>query len=175
MATNYIYCDGSSRGNPGAGGWGVVVMTPDEQSILFLEHDTDGYTTNNKMELKALLCALGYAESNPNDYFIIYSDSAYAVNSFNKWLDGWAANGWRNSKKKEVENIELMKALYTYRLRDFFNAEVRHCDGHSGILGNEIADALATSNGQKLQDLISYWNITLFDRPTSMSFELSEE
>ena len=171
MSKYHIYTDGACSGNPGKGGWGVVVMNEDESKVFFLEHDFDGYTTNNRMELTALLCALGYAESNPKDYFIIYSDSAYVVNSYNDWMRGWAANGWRNSKKKEVENIDLMKALYGYQSRDFFNAEVRKCNGHSGVIGNEIADALATNNGAKLQDIIAYWDVSLFDEKSSMSFE----
>ena len=159
MAKYYIYTDGSSRGNPGPGGWGMVVMNEDQSEIFFLEHDSEDQVTNNRMELKAMICALGYAESNPNDQFIIYSDSAYVVNSCNSWLPTWAANGWRNSKKQEVENIDLMKALWGYLSRDFFNAEVRKCHGHNGDIGNELADAAATQSWTKYRDLIEYWDI----------------
>ena len=173
MAKYHIFTDGSSRGNPGAGGWGMIVMNEEETEIIFSEHDTDDYTTNNRMELHAMICALGYAESHPNDYFIIYSDSAYVVNSCTKWLAGWIANGWRNSKKKEVENIDLMKALWGYLSRDFFNAEIRQCKGHNGDIGNEMADAIATQNWHKLGDLIDTWNIINRDQE-ARDVELAE-
>lgn len=159
MANYHIFTDGSSRGNPGKGGWGMVVMTEDESQVIFIEFDSEEHVTNNRMELKAMLCALGYAESHPNDFFIIKSDSAYVVNSCNTWMRGWAANGWRNSKKQEVENVDLMKALWGYISRPFFNAEIRKCSGHAGEAGNELADALATGSRSKYQEIMEMWNL----------------
>ena len=104
----HIYVDGSSRGNPGLGGWGVVIMNEDETKILDYYHTQENDATNNQMELKALLCALQFAEDHPKDKVIIYSDSAYAVNSYNEWLRGWACNNWRNSKGAIVENLAIM-------------------------------------------------------------------
>jgi ribonuclease HI len=161
MAKYHIFTDGSSRGNPGPGGWGMIVTNEEESEILFIESDSDNPTTNNRMELKAMICAFGYAESHPSDYFIIYSDSAYVVNSCNSWIRGWAANGWKNSKKQTVENLELMQALHGYLVRPFFNAEVRKCDGHAGDTGNELADALATHNNKKFNELVDYWEIKM--------------
>ena len=161
MAKYHVFTDGSSKGNPGAGGWGMVVMNEAEDTIVLIESDTDGYTTNNRMELRAMICALNYATSNPRDQFIIFSDSAYVVNSFNSWIDGWAANNWRNSKKQEVENVELMRALYEFKKRDFPNFEVRKCSGHSGNAGNELADALATSNKHKYRDVVETWELNI--------------
>jgi len=92
MAKYYAYTDGSSRGNPGPGGWGMIVMSGDDSEILFLEHDSEDNVTNNRMELKAMICALNYAESNPQHQFVIYSDSAYVVNSITQWADTWAKN-----------------------------------------------------------------------------------
>ena len=74
MAKYHIYTDGSSRGNPGAGGWAMVVMSEDDTKVLSIEYDTEDHVTNNRMELKAMTCALGYVESHPNDQFTIYSD-----------------------------------------------------------------------------------------------------
>ena len=159
MAKYHIFTDGSARFNPGAGGWGMIVMNEDDTEILFKESDSEDNVTNNRMELKAMICALGFAESHPNDQFLIYSDSAYVVNSINQWMRGWAANGWRNSKKQIVENVDLMKCIWDYISRPFFNAEVRKCGGHSGDIGNELADALATSNSHKYQELIDYYDI----------------
>jgi len=159
MSKYYIYTDGSSRGNPGKGGWGMVIMNENDTEILFIEHDTEDYVTNNRMELKAMLCALGYVESHMYDQFVIYSDSAYVVNSCNSWMRTWASNGWRNSKKQEVENVDLMKAIWGYISRPFFNAEIIKCSGHKGELGNELADAIATQNWSKYRDLIEFWEI----------------
>lgn len=159
MTKYHIFTDGSSRGNPGPGGWGMIVMNEDESEIIFHESDSEDHVTNNRMELKAMICACTYAESHPRDYFIVYSDSAYVVNSCNSWMKTWAANSWRNSKKVIVENVDLMQALYSYLSRDFFNVEIRKCSGHSGDIGNELADAAATGDTDKWNELIDYWEI----------------
>lgn len=161
MTKYHIYTDGSSRGNPGAGGWGMIVMNEDESEILCVESGYEDYVTNNRMELKAMICTLGYAESHPDDQFVIYSDSAYVVNSCNSWMRGWVANGWRNSKKVTVENVDLMKALWGYISREFPNFEIQQCKGHNGDLGNELADALATKDLKKFENLIEFWELQL--------------
>lgn len=171
MAKYHIFTDGSSRGNPGPGGWGMIVMNEDETEIIFTEHDTEDHTTNNRMELKAMICALGYAESHPNDQFIIFSDSAYVVNSYTSWIRGWAANGWRNSKKQMVENLDLMQGLHYFLIKEFFNAEVKKCDGHTGNVGNELADALATGNDKKYKELVECWFNPEEDDPLRYSLD----
>ena len=159
MIKYYIYTDGSSRGNPGPGGWGMIVMNEEGSEVMFLEHDSEDNVTNNRMELKAMICALNYAESNPQDQFIIFSDSAYVVNSCNSWLRIWSANGWKNSKKQIVENVDLMKEIWRHISRDFPNFEIHKCDGHVGDLGNELADAAATKNWKKYKDLVDFYEI----------------
>ena len=159
MAKYHIYTDGSSRGNPGPGGWGMVVMNEDETEIIFIESNSENPTTNNRMELKAMICALGYAESHPADQFIIYSDSAYVVNSVNSWIRGWAANGWRNSKKQTVENLDLMQGIHYFLCKEFFNAVVKKCNGHTGIIGNELADAAATGSWKKYHETLEYYEL----------------
>ena len=161
MAKYHIFTDGSSRGNPGKGGWGMVVMNEDETKILYTDSNTEDNVTNNRMELKAMICALEYAESNPNDQFVIYSDSAYVVNSINSWMRGWAANCWRNSKKQIVENVDLMKTIWDYISRPFFNVEVRKCEGHKGDTGNELADAIATGDILKFKTILEFWEVTI--------------
>lgn len=160
----HVFTDGACKGNPGAGGWGMIILTEQEDRVIFAECDRENPTTNNRMELKAILAALNYAESHPNDEFIVYSDSAYAVNSCNSWMRNWAANGWLTSKKQPVENLELMQAIYRLLSKDFFNAEVRKCNGHSGIAGNELADALATGKGY--YDLLEFYQIESEARET---------
>ena len=157
MANYHIYTDGSARFNPGPGGWGMVVMNEEDTKMIAQMRASHPIATNNQEELRAMICAFEYAEAHPNDYFIIFSDSTYVVKSINEWMRNWAANGWRNSKKQQVENIDLMKALYTYVSRPFFNAEVRHCKGHAGELGNEIADALAVGDRNKYEELAECW------------------
>lgn len=159
MAKYHIYTDGSSRGNPGKGGWATIVMNETEDEVIAIECDYEDYVTNNRMELKAMICALGFAASHPNDECIIFSDSAYVVNSINSWMRGWAANGWKNSKKQMVENVDLMKGIWDYISRPFFNADVRKCDGHAGNVGNELADALAINSRARYDNLIEFYEI----------------
>ena len=91
-----IYTDGSSRGNPGTGGYGVVVLIDDVIDYIFSEQEQ--YTTNNQMELKAIIHALELIKTKyKEDECIIYSDSAYCVNMCNDWINKWSQNGWKTS------------------------------------------------------------------------------
>ena len=164
MAKYHIFTDGSARFNPGPGGWGMIVMNEEDTEIFFTASDTDELTTNNRMELKAMICAFEYVENHPHDSFIIYSDSTYVVNSVNSWICGWAANGWKNSKKQTVENLDCMQMLHSYLTREFFNAEVKKCSGHSGDIGNELADAIATQNWKKFGEIAEAWDIINHER-----------
>lgn len=147
-----IYCDGSSRGNPGKGGFGVAITTENKLIIAYGKQYES--ITNNQAELKGLIWALNLAITDYKKQEVeIYSDSAYCVNMFNNWIHTWAGNNWLNSKKKEVENIELVKTLYTFASIDFPNFVVRRVPGHAGILGNEIADAIASKNQAKLEKI----------------------
>ena len=145
-----IYCDGSSRGNPGEGGFGVAVTT--ENKLITTYGKQYENITNNQAELRGLIWALNLATTDYKDQEVeIYSDSAYCVNMFNSWIHTWGGNNWLNSKKKEVENIELVKTLYPFACIDFPNFVVKGVPGHAGILGNEIADAVASKNQAKLE------------------------
>lgn len=163
-----IYTDGGCRGNPGPGGWAFIVMDETGERIISKARRSSDHTTNNEMELSAILAAFQYAEDHPEDTFIIISDSAYAVNSCNTWIWNWAANGWVNSKKKTVENLELMRALYNYLRRDFFNCEVVKCNGHAGIEGNELADAYATANYKRYAELVEGYDLIDLSDPGLM-------
>ena len=154
-----IYTDGSSRGNPGPGGWGLVVMS--ENRILLAigkEHKDD--ITNNRMELSALVLALELASKTfPTEWTTIYSDSAYCVNICNEWIFNWSRNGWMNSKKQQVENYDLVKKLWNYIEFPQGRWTIRKCSGHNGVIGNEIADALATNNKEKLLKILTENNL----------------
>ena len=148
----YIYADGASKGNPGPGGFGIAVMENINIKYMFSKQYEN--ITNNQGELKALLLALGLATSIfKNEKVTILSDSAYCVNMFNDWIHNWARNGWKNSKNKTVENYELILQLYEFAKIDFPKFSVEKVMGHCGILGNEIADALASNNQEKLEKI----------------------
>lgn len=148
----HIWTDGSCRQNPGPGGFGILVMEKDE--IIHTYNDTCEETTNNREEMKAILYAFEYAAARPYDTFLIHSDSAYCVNMCNSWIFTWVRNNWKNSKNKEVENIDLVKALYKYINKDFPNFQVIKTKGHVGIVQNELADALATNNLVKFNKIV---------------------
>lgn len=168
-----IFTDGSAQGgNPGIGGWGMIVFDETEMNVVdYVHHNQIPQATNNQMELRAMLCALQYASDHPDIQFIIYSDSSYVVNSCNEWIWNWAKNGWVNSKKKTVENLDLMKEIYSYLSRDFFNVVIRRCPGHSEIIGNELADALATGAMKKFFDMAEDYQVS-FSLPTDAITEV---
>ena len=111
------------------------------------------------MELKAILHVFKLAAAAPDNKYVIYSDSAYAVNIINSWIWTWSKNNWKNSKKQTVENLDLVKELYNYLNINFFNCQVLKCDAHCGNVGNELADALATNNDNKFDKIIKQNNI----------------
>lgn len=164
-----FYCDGSTRGGKnqkGAdniGGWGAVCFSSEEElSLDAFEYDTETNTTNNRQELKSLLWCLCYINDFlPNEKCVIYSDSAYVVNMCQDWIFKWAANGWKNSKKQLVENIDLVKEIWNYISKPFPNYSVKKCSGHSGNTGNELADALATGQKEKFYNMCNYYNVSL--------------
>lgn len=156
----HIYTDGACSGNPGPGGLGICAIKDNEICHIYSEFHTD--TTNNRMELLAIIRAFGAAISLfKDDICIIHSDSAYCVNICNEWIYTWAKNNWLNSKKKEVENIDLIKIIYTYLNIEFFNCQVVKEKGHCGVPGNEIADALATRNKEKMNEIIEKNNLSI--------------
>ena len=157
MSQIQLYVDGACKGNPGPGGWGLVGFYEGKYGIHMFEH-TEETTTNNREELKAMIEAFKLAnecnlyETTP---VTIYSDSAYVVNTVNDWIWSWAKNNWMNSKKKTVENIDLIKILYTYLTTNFFQCQVVKIPGHAGVVENEFADALATGNTKKALDIVA--------------------
>lgn len=119
-------------------------------------------TTNNREELRGLFYCLAAAdEFFPDEKCIIYSDSAYVVNMCNEWIWTWAKNGWKNSKKQPVENIDLVQEIYKYINQDFYHCEIRKCSGHNDLIGNELADALATSNFKRFLRLLDEYELKL--------------
>ena len=102
-----IFTDGACSGNPGPGGWAAILRYGAHQMEI---SGSMPRTTNNRMEVFALISGLGQLKM-PCDVHV-YSDSAYLVNAFNQhWIDNWQKNGWTNSKKQPVENSDLWKLL----------------------------------------------------------------
>jgi len=136
MKTVIIYTDGACRGNPGPGGWGVLIEYGESRKQLY---GGDISTTNNKMELTAAIMAL--KEIKEPCEIIIYTDSKYVLQGIEEWIHNWKKRGWRGANKKPVKNIELWKELD--ELRDEHNIKWNWVKGHSGDPGNETADMLA--------------------------------
>lgn len=133
-----IYTDGACSGNPGAGGWGAVLMHgAHKKEISGFEPNT----TNNRMELTAVIVALSSLKQPCN--VELYSDSAYVVNAIKQgWLENWKNNGWIGSDKKQVKNIELWQSLDA--LMQKHNVNFNKVKGHADNEFNNRCDALAT-------------------------------
>ncbi|MCZ4052403.1 ribonuclease HI [Oxalobacter sp. OxGP1] len=131
-----IYTDGACRGNPGPGGWGVwMVSGPHEKELFGGELNT----TNNRMELTAVITALR-ALRRPCRV-ILHTDSQYVQKGISEWIVGWKARGWRTADKKPVKNADLWQELDEATRRH--DIQWRWVKGHAGHEGNERADRLA--------------------------------
>jgi ribonuclease HI len=131
-----IYTDGACRGNPGPGGWGVLLRFGDLEKELF---GGEAQTTNNKMELTAVIRALE-ALKQPSRVRV-YTDSQYVQKGIQEWIHSWKRNGWKTTDKKDVKNKELWVELDEQRKRH--DIEWQWVKGHAGHPENERADALA--------------------------------
>ncbi|TFY99309.1 ribonuclease HI [Ramlibacter henchirensis] len=133
-----IYTDGACKGNPGPGGWGVLLRSGSTQKELF---GGELGTTNNRMELMAVIQALS-ALKRPCAV-TLYLDSQYVLKGITEWLPGWKAKGWRTAGKTPVKNAELWKRLDDLVQQSGHVIDWRWVRGHNGDPGNERADALA--------------------------------
>jgi ribonuclease HI len=145
-----IYTDGSSLGNPGPGGWGMVVL--EGEKIIHEQGGCDKNTTNNRMELTAVIETLKYiTKHHKKDNVTIFADSSYVLTGIQSWIYNWEKNGWRTTNKKQVLNQDLWKELIDL-VRDY-NHKIswEKVKGHSGHIYNDKADEIATSYaaGQK--------------------------
>lgn len=132
-----IYTDGACRGNPGPGGWGALLRFGDKEKSLY---GGEAETTNNRMELTAVIKALECLKGNRWPVQII-TDSKYVLQGITEWIDGWKRKGWRTASKKPVLNADLWQTLDT--LVQNFDIDWQWVKGHSGDPGNEMADQLA--------------------------------
>jgi ribonuclease HI len=131
-----IYTDGACRGNPGPGGWGVLLISGKRRKTL---HGGALDTTNNRMELTAVIEALNALKGKQR--VVLHSDSKYVLEGISRWIDGWKNRGWKTAAKKPVKNQDLWQALD--RARERHVIDWKWVQGHAGDPGNEEADALA--------------------------------
>ncbi len=142
--TIHIYTDGACKGNPGPGGWGAILEVDGKEREMF---GGESLTTNNRMELTAVIEALG-ALKRPCRV-ILHTDSQYVQKGITEWINGWKARGWRTAAKEPVKNSDLWKKLdEVVRSHDIDWVWVK---GHAGHEGNERADALANKGVESLQ------------------------
>jgi ribonuclease HI len=140
-----LYTDGACSGNPGPGGWGYVLRHPESGK----EREGSGAetgTTNNRMELMAVIRGLG-ALTRPS-VVELYSDSQYVLKGLREWLDQWKARGWRTAAKKAVKNEDLWRRLD--ELKGAHEVRFHWIRGHRGHPENERADALAVAARERL-------------------------
>lgn len=134
-----IFTDGSSRGNPGKGGWGSIVATEDTVTELGGREED---TTNNRMELTAVISALEYLSPKERE-MTIYTDSVYVLSGSTRWVYGWQRNDWKTSQKEDVLNRDLWEKMLTLIDKKIIDWQL--LKGHSGIAPNERCDVIATS------------------------------
>lgn len=130
------FTDGACRGNPGPGGWGVVLRAGNGERLL---HGGEPATTNNRMELMAAIEALSALKEPCR--VNLYTDSKYVRDGITLWLPNWIQRGWQTAGRKPVKNQDLWERLA--QLADAHDVEWHWVKGHSGHPGNELADALA--------------------------------
>jgi ribonuclease HI len=140
-----IFTDGSSRGNPGPGGWAAVVVSDDKVIEL---GGGEKETTNNRMELRAAVEGLKKAPKDSN--MTVYTDSSYLIHGITKWIKGWKRNGWKTKAKDDVLNRDLWEKLDD--LIEERGVSWKYVGGHVGIVGNERCDHIATAfaDGRKI-------------------------
>lgn len=139
-----IYTDGACKGNPGPGGWGVVLRSGAHEKELF---GGERSTTNNRMELTAVIEALASLKRSCD--VAIYTDSEYVRKGITEWIHGWKQRGWKTADRKPVKNAELWQRLEA--LAGLHRVEWHWVRGHNGDPGNERADELANQGAASVR------------------------
>lgn len=136
-----FYVDGAARGNPGPGGWGIVIVEDDK--IIDSLSGQEDITTNNRMELLAILSVMfKYGQKSPLPPPNVYSDSAYAINTLTDWMFTWEKKGWLKSNNRPPENLDLIQSYFNFYQKGY-RINLIKVKGHSGNKWNELADKLA--------------------------------
>ena len=147
--TVHIHTDGSCHGNPGPGGWAAIILTPTGANLTL--RDGASETTNNRMELTAVIRALQALENMPwaaGEEVVVHTDSRYVCNAFQQdWVGNWQRNGWRTAKKQPVLNQDLWEELIP--LVKQHSPEWVWVKGHSGDHWNELCDQIANEEAEQ--------------------------
>jgi ribonuclease HI len=138
-----IYTDGACKGNPGPGGWGVVLRSADKEKHL---HGGELMTTNNRMEMTAVIEALKALKM--ACHVSLYTDSKYVMQGVTDWMGGWKARGWKTAGKDPVKNVDLWQEID--ELLGKHQIDWHWVKGHAGHPGNELADALANKGVEEI-------------------------
>lgn len=145
-----IYTDGSSRGNPGPGGWGAIIF---HDNVVKEVGGREDHTTNNRMELTATIKSLEFlSKIEPSTEQLeaeIHTDSEYVIKGMTEWVESWQRKGWRTANKKPVLNQDLWQELLAVSLGK--KIEWKHVAGHAGHKQNERCDEIATAFADQLQ------------------------
>ena len=167
-----VFCDGAAKGNPGPGGWGVVVATPDGEVVEL--GGRSPHTTNNRMELTAAIEALAWVQ--PREGRVdIYTDSTYVIKGIREWIHNWRRRGWKTMEGTPVSNQELwqqLDALASARGRG--QLTWHYVRGHVGTPGNERVDAIADGFARNqavalYRGPLSGYGLAIFDLPDDTS------
>ncbi|MES2059448.1 MAG: RNase H family protein [Patescibacteria group bacterium] len=160
-----IFTDGSSRGNPGPGGWGTIVGYTEEGAKKVKElGGREENTTNNRMEMMAVIEGLTFARKNiPNAEIVVNTDSEYVKKGSTLWAKGWAANGWKTKANQAVLNKDLWQKMLA--LTSELKIDWKVIPGHSGIPGNERCDVIATSFADGNPEKLFYGDISGYRVP----------
>lgn len=167
-----VFCDGAAKGNPGPGGWGVVIATP-EGEVTELGGAV-AHTTNNRMELTAAIQALTALES-VEGAVAVHTDSTYVIKGIQEWIWGWRRRGWKTAEGTDVLNRELWQALDALATaRGKGGVAWHYVRGHSGIPGNERVDEIADGLARGLpvtlyRGPLADYPLPIFDLPDDTS------
>lgn len=143
-----IFCDGAAKGNPGPGGWGAIVVTPD--GAVAELGGASARTTNNQMELTAAIRALECVRT-VDGPVNVYTDSTYVIRGIREWIWAWRRRGWKTAEGSDVLNRELWEALWAVSsARGAKGIEWHYVRGHVGIPGNERVDEIADRHARGL-------------------------
>ncbi len=164
-----IFGDGASSGNPGPGGWGTIVAFSDGQVRELA--GSEPATTNNRMEMRAILEGLKIAAGRGED-IEIFTDSSYLILGITAWIFGWRRNGWKTSDGKDVTNRDLWEALLASSAATNGKVRWKYVPGHQGFAGNERCDELAVKCSKRVkptlfQGLIHDYSVELGHLPAS--------
>jgi ribonuclease HI len=158
-----VFCDGAAKGNPGPGGWGVVVVTPDGDVTEL--GGREAHTTNNRMELTAAIEALAQVQRLPGPV-AVYTDSVYVIKGIREWIWAWRRRGWKTAEGGDVLNRDLWERLSQLaEARGRSGIAWHYVRGHNGVCGNERVDEIADGLARGLDVQLYRGPLLRYDRP----------